>query len=75
MSSDIALQQIVQGRLRATLGLGASRILVSVFNGVAMLSGEVDSGADHELVVQTVRSVRPILQIVDGLRATDSHVQ
>jgi osmotically-inducible protein OsmY len=71
MSSDSHLRAVVVGRLWDAVGSGADRVAVSVFNGVAMLSGDVDTAEMRAEVVRTVREIRSIHGVANALEIID----
>jgi osmotically-inducible protein OsmY len=67
MSADMILRAAIASRLR-DLGPAAESVSVTVFNGVAMLNGDVDTREIYDSVLRTVRSILPVRHVVNGLR-------
>jgi osmotically-inducible protein OsmY len=74
VSSDMVLRTTIVARLLAALGPVIGRVRVTVFNGVAMLSGDVDTADERDVVERTARSVPSVRGVVDGLHIIDRRV-
>jgi osmotically-inducible protein OsmY len=55
VSSDMVLRTTIVARLLAALGPVIGRVRVTVFNGVAMLSGDVDTADERDVVERPAR--------------------
>lgn len=70
MASDEEIHKNINERLHATTGLDASRILVGVKEGIATLTGRVDSYAEKVKAVEAAQKVKGVRAVVDELTAT-----
>lgn len=65
LEDDIALQARIKTALAEQTGVNAFRVQVGVHKGVVLLEGAVPSRTVHTLVLETVRGVPGVRQIVD----------